>query len=103
MSIEVERVRCLGVTHACLDSLEVDAGTKQLRGLRATDLYQEGVDLPLVSRILGHASMETTKFYAKPSMEMLREAMQAVAPAAEAERPMWEGNEEEMARLCGLR
>lgn len=47
--------------------------------------------------------METTKIYAKPSMEMLRETMQAVAPAAEAERPMWEGNEEEMARLCGLR
>lgn len=73
------------------------------RRTRATDLYQEGVDLPLVSRILGHASMETTKIYAKPSMEALREAMAAVAPATEAERPIWKGNEEEMARLCGLR
>ena len=61
------------------------------RRTRATDLYQEGVDLPLVSRILGHASMETTKIYAKPSMEALREAMAAVAPATEAERPIWKG------------
>ena len=47
--------------------------------------------------------METTKIYAKPSMEALREAMAAVAPATEAERPIWKGDEEEMARLRGLR
>lgn len=73
------------------------------RRTRATDLYQEGVDLPLVSRMLGHASMETTKVYAKPSMEMLREAIASVAPSVEVEEPVWKGNEEEMARLCGLR
>ena len=73
------------------------------RRTRATDLYQEGVDLPLVSRIFGHASMETTKVYAKPSMEMLRDAMASVAPSVEVEEPIWAGNEEEMARLCGLR
>ena len=73
------------------------------RRTRATDLYQEGVDLPLVSRMLGHASMETTKVYAKPSMEMLREAIASVAPSVQTEEPVWKGNEEEMARLCGLR
>ena len=49
------------------------------RRMRATDLYRERVDLPLVSRMLGHASMETTKIYAKPSMKMPRDAMGAVA------------------------
>lgn len=42
------------------------------RRTRATDLYQNGVELELVSRILGHSSTETTKVYAKPSIKMLR-------------------------------
>lgn len=35
------------------------------RRTRATDLYQNGVELELISRILGHSSTETTKEYAK--------------------------------------
>ena len=73
------------------------------RRTRATDLYQSGVALELVSRILGHSSMETTKIYAKPSMDMMRSAMESARPPVEGERPAWVGNEEEMARLCGLR
>jgi hypothetical protein len=46
-----------------------------LRRTRATDLYQSGVELALVSRILGNASIETTKVYATPSMEMLRQGL----------------------------
>ena len=33
------------------------------RRTRATDLYQSTVDLELVSRILGHASTQTTRIY----------------------------------------
>lgn len=73
------------------------------RRTRATDLYQGGVALELVSRILGHSSVETTKIYAKPSMEMMREAMESAYPTALEEKPAWVGNEDEMARLCGLR
>ena len=53
------------------------------RRTRATDLYQNGVELELVSRILGHSSTETTKVYAKPSIEMLRKAIESVETPAQ--------------------
>ena len=74
------------------------------RRTRATNLYQDGVDIELVAIILGHARTDTTKnHYAKPSIEQIREAMESVPTPAGDEIPLWEGNEKEMARLCGLR
>ena len=74
------------------------------RRTRATNLYQDGVDIELVAVVLGHARTETTKkHYAKPSNEQLRKAMESVPTPAGDEVPLWKGNEEEMARLCGLR
>lgn len=76
-----------------------------LRRTRATNLYQNNVELSLVSRILGHANLDTTRVYAKPSMTMMREAMRIVeAPQVKDEKPLWDGLEEkEMAIRCGLR
>lgn len=75
-----------------------------LRRTRATNLYQDGVAIELVSTILGHARTDTTKnYYAKPSVEQLRQAMESVPTPVEKESPLWVGNEEKMARLCGLR
>jgi site-specific recombinase XerD len=75
-----------------------------LRRTRATNLYQNGVELALVSRILGHAFLDTTRIYAKPSLAMMREAMDSIeAPQTRDEKPLWVGSEEEMAKLCGLR
>lgn len=75
------------------------------RRTRATNLYQHGVELELVSQILGHSMTETTKIYAKPSLEQMRAALESVSISGQAgELPLWEGDsEEEMARLCGLR
>jgi len=74
------------------------------RRTRATQLYQNGVSLPLVSRLLGHATLETTRSYAKPSLKMLREAIESVeTPGQEAEKPIWENDEAMMAKLSGLR
>jgi site-specific recombinase XerD len=74
------------------------------RRTRATQLYQNGVSLPLVSRILGHSSLQTTLIYAKPSLRMLREAIESVeTPKQKMERPIWKEDETIMARLCGLR
>ena len=73
-----------------------------LRRTRATSLYQDGVELELVSRILGHSSTETTRIYATPSVEMMRKAMEN-AEAVPEEKPLWEGNEDELAKFCGLR
>ena len=75
-----------------------------LRAERTTLLYRDGIDPILLSQILGHANIETTKIYAIPSIEQLREAMEKVPMPADAkEKPLWEGDEDEMARNCGLR
>jgi len=74
------------------------------RRTRATQLYQNGVALPLVSRLLGHAYMETTRMYARPSLKMLRDAIESVETSKEkAAKPIWEGDETMMAKLSGLR
>jgi len=75
------------------------------RRTRATNLYQNGVELPLVSRILGHAQLETTRIYAKPSLDMMRNALKTSAPPnVENEAPLWnEDTEDQMAKSCGLR
>lgn len=74
------------------------------RRTRATELYRDGMPLELLSTLLGHASVETTKIYAIPSPEMLRDRMEQASPLAGAE-PLWKGDEgeEEVARLFGLR
>ncbi len=75
-----------------------------LRRTRATNLYQNGVELALISRILGHAFLDTTRVYAKPSLAMMRKAMDYVdVPQTKDEKPLWIGSEEEVAKLCGLR
>jgi site-specific recombinase XerD len=73
------------------------------RRTRATNLYQDGVVLELVSTILGHARSETTKIYAKPSLAQLRQSMESVPSPFANEEPLWIGNEAEMVRRCGLR
>lgn len=73
------------------------------RRTRATNLYQSGVDLELVSRILGHASTQTTRIYAKPSLEMLKEAMDKSCNAVENEEPLWPDDEDELVRIFGIR
>ena len=73
------------------------------RRTRATNLYQSGVELELVARILGHSSMEVTRIYASPSIEMMKNAMDAASGNIPKEEPLWADDEEEIARLCGLR
>ena len=47
------------------------------RRTRATNLYQDGTEPELVSRILGHSSTETTRIYAVPSVDMMRKVMES--------------------------
>lgn len=76
-----------------------------LRRTRTAKLYHNGVELPFVSRILGHSQLETTRIYAKPSLDMMRNDLESAAPpAVENEKPLWDGStEDRMAKLCGLR
>ena len=43
---------------------------------RACNLYQDGVELELISKILGHSSTQTTRISATPSVEMMKRAME---------------------------
>lgn len=73
------------------------------RRTRATNLYQSDVELQLISRILGHVSTQTTRIYAKPSLEMIKSAMDRSNPELNAEQLLWPDDEAELARILGLR
>lgn len=74
------------------------------RRTRATSLYRSGVDLSVVSRFLGHSQLETTRIYASPSVEMMREAMEKAGNPASREEPLWDADTDDtIARMCGLR
>ena len=52
-----------------------------LRHSRAMHLYQNGMDLEILSQWLGHARLETTLIYANADAEMKRKAIAAATPA----------------------
>lgn len=78
------------------------------RRSRAMHLYQAGVPLPTISEWLGHSNIETTRFYAKITVEMKRDALHKLS---ESDRSVFKddvafkyaGDEETLKRLCGLK
>jgi len=50
------------------------------RHLRASTLYQQGIPLSIIARLLGHASVDTTSIYASADIEMLRSAVEGKYP-----------------------
>ena len=62
------------------------------RRTKATRLYQNGVRLPLVSRLPGHASLETKRLYAKQSLKMLRDEIKPVETPEEKEEKILLGS-----------
>ena len=87
------------------DDIPENVYPHMFRRTRATMLYQNGVELALISRILGHSSLETTKIYATPSIEMLKQAIESVeTPVQLNDKPLWKScSEDDLAKLCGLR
>ncbi len=77
-----------------------------LRRTRASGWYRDGVPIEIIAVILGHSDAKTTrKSYASPSVEMLRNQMKQgteLEPDASEEKALWK-DDEELARLCGIR
>ncbi|EGG89097.1 hypothetical protein HMPREF0491_02961, partial [Lachnospiraceae oral taxon 107 str. F0167] len=72
-------------------------------------LYQNGVDLTLISQWLGHSNLETTLIYAHADTELKRKALEKAVPVdsplkvhLNAERYNI-SDEELLKRLCGLK
>jgi len=78
----------------------------QLRHTRAIHLYRDGMPLALIAEQLNHSSVESTKIYAYADSEMKRAAMEKadrnrnVSPPA---MPVWEGDDDMILRLSGLK
>lgn len=75
------------------------------RHSRAMHLYQSGIPLSYIKDFLGHVSATTTGIYASADTSMIKEALKKAAYQGNAtsELPVWEGNEDMILKICGLK
>lgn len=75
----------------------------QLRHARAMQMLRAGVPLPHIKEFLGHANIATTSIYASADNQMVRDAIQQAAGTTPDLTPLWEGDEDLILQLAGLK
>ena len=73
---------------------------------RGTGLYRDGVPIEAIAVAMGHANVQTTKdHYAFPSLEQKKQVMEQgdSLVISKKEKAEWPDNDDEIARICGLR
>jgi integrase/recombinase XerD len=75
----------------------------QLRHARAMQMLRAGVPLPHIKEFLGHANIATTSIYASADNQMVREAIQKADSATPDLAPLWNGGEDLILQLAGLK
>lgn len=104
----VERIvkKYADITRQKYPSLPDPVYPHMLRRTRGTGLYRDGVPIEAIAVAMGHANVQTTRdHYAFPSLEQKRAAMEKGTGVISIgnEEPEWLDDEDELARLCGLR
>ena len=104
----VERIvkKYADITRLKYPSLPDPVYPHMLRRTRGTGLYRDGVPIEAIAVAMGHANVQTTRdHYAFPSLEQKRAAMEKGTGVISIgnEEPEWPDDEDELARLCGLR
>ena len=104
----VERIvkKYADITRQKYPSLPDPVYPHMLRRTRGTGLYRDGVPIEAIAVAMAHANVQTTRdHYAFPSLEQKRAAMEKGTGVISIgnEEPEWPDDEDELARLCGLR
>jgi len=76
------------------------------RHSRSMNLYQMGIPLSYIKDFLGHSNINTTSIYASEDITMMKSALEGVSKkdaTGKIEVPVWQGDEDMILSLCGLK
>ena len=74
-----------------------------VRRSRATSLYRDGVPIEQVSALIGHSQIETTRsYYASPSPEQMKAAVEKGSNREPDQLPEWVGHTDDLKKKLGL-
>lgn len=76
------------------------------RHSRSMHLYQMGIPLSYIKDFLGHANINTTSIYASADITMMKNALEKVGAqdaTSNIKIPIWQGDEDMILTLCGLK